>query len=112
MYVKHLPQCLLFSKQPSNGSNYYNYFVFEGSGFKETQIIILNISFDGKEQLIQRACFVDWAKSNSILSLFILDCLFYYFKTKFLVTVSECVRVCAMCVVLIRRCGRKKILGN
>lgn len=73
-YIKHVAQCLLFGKQFSNDSICYSYFAFEGSGFKETQIIILSVSFDGKEQLIQTACLVDWAKSKNIFCLFILDC--------------------------------------
>lgn len=56
-YIKHLAQCL-FGEQSSNDNNYYNYFVFEDSGFKEIQIITLNVCFDGKEQHIQTAYLV------------------------------------------------------
>ena len=74
VYTVHLAQCLLFDKQFPNDSIYYSYFVFEGSNFKKTEIIVLNFSFDGKQQLIQTAYLVNWAKSKNIFSLFILDC--------------------------------------
>lgn len=70
MYVKHLARCL-FGKQSSNDSNYYNYFVFEDLGFQETQIIILNVSFDYKGQQMQTACLVHWAESRNILGTYI-----------------------------------------
>lgn len=76
MCVNHLAQCLLFGKQSSNDRHCY--FVFESSGFKETDIIIVNVNFD-ERMLIQIACLVDQAKCRNILGLFILDCLFYYF---------------------------------